>query len=1246
MKNLLNIVLVILLLPFSIIAQEFSSGFENDLNTDWLSDSSGIGLSKFEINSDSKYQGEKGFHMKFNLAGQKGNLWTPKNIKWKNGATYNISFYYKAIVAGTNSEPNIKIFSSEGSKVGQINLTLSSSEWVKYSVNYTSTIEEAGGYILFSIRSNDDGTGEFYFDDFLVEEVVNESAFFNSLRTKDVESDPSVVWQQFGPGMSGNNKSALWHPTDSDVLYIAPNMGNAYRSTDKGYTYETIMNPDAPSYGTGIRGPRDFTSMDYSRQNPDYGFCTDENNKGLFHSTNKGKTWELQNKFGGAFLSCVAVDPSNENIWYVGAGRMRNLGRILFSKAKPHGTYTDDKSEGKIWKSTDKGQSWTLQNTGLDTKADIETILVDPENSSVVYASTNYGFYKSINGGLNWVKKTVEQNGLDVLRSFVMHHDATTGNLTFYVISSVMWKANGNTVADSSGGIFKSIDRGETWQKVNGNIALDMSQFSGNSQIKSSYYKTINFFFGITNAESKYSTLPTSITQRFNTITVDPKDPNNIYVNNMYSNASENNFKPGQMWRSKDGGVNWYVTFRNGKNWNGGNDIAYWKGRGNPTGSNVSIKYLKHWMDRDDYERKSCNFMRFNSDGTVLHTQMAKISLMSYNGGDTWVDIDDKEITPGTESYVGAGNSNVPGHGFFQHKLIKDKVFCSAGENTLWVTNNEGGKVRVGAQGATSYKILEDEQSLSNYAIHPTDINIHYALFFRQAGQGKLYRSKDAGVNWEHIGTPIPKWTESAGGGDQSIHQLNLIFAEDNPNYMYFCVPKESGKIQYVGNSVGEFGIFKSKDGGVTWTKPNTGLPSSLDVTSLAFDPVNSSVLYATVQGTNGGLFKSVDRGETWNEVTSVSNHLVKYGVNDIHFANDGLVYITTGHSWWDEHEGGLWVSRDKMATWERLFDYPWVFRVETANYDSKTILISTLGNNNANYKNPGTYLSKDGGETWAKINKGNGQSDRINDIAINNNVPGKYYVSTYGSGWYVATDTDVIVEEETIPTNNFKIKATSETCSSSNNGIIEIVARKEFNYTVNLKGNSIDKEASFTKNFTFEDLDTGVYNICIKVDEIPSFEGCYTINITEPDALKVSSTVNKSSQKVSIYLKGASKYYVTLNEKTIITSASNLDLELENGINNLIVKTAKDCQGKYSEKIDISTLGVQLFPNPVKDVLFIKGLTKESELKIYSTEGKLLKHYKGVLKNNIDLSSLGSGVYLYSIMKNSEKKSGKFIKL
>ena len=1006
---LTRIYFLIVLLPFIGGAQNFSAGFEAPINTEWSS-TLGNGLPVFERNAVSKNTGAFGFQMRFNNTNQKGNL-TSKNITWENGATYKISFKYRAIVPVDNSASNIKVFNGSGAKIMQYNFSLSNTSWQELSFDFTSGIDDASGSVLFSMRPSSTGTGEFYFDDFSIQKI--EPDFFDLIKTIDVVSDSSIKWVQFGPGMSGNNNSLYTHPTDPDIVFSSPNLGNTYRSTDKGLTFETILNEDGPIHITGLRGAIEMYSLDFSRQNGDFGFCTGKRKGELYQSNDKGKSWTPLKGTPGIsnnFLSCVAVDPSNDNVWFLGAGRMRDYGRLRYPQSAPKGTYLDPNANGRLWKSTDKGQTWTLSNSGINANAEFETIYVDPVNSSIVYAGSNYGFYKSTDGGTTW---SLKSKGIDhdMIRSMALHHDQITGQVTIYALSNVIWQASGQTVADDAGGVFKSTDKGENWTKISTGLAINLDVFKNNQGVKRDYYISVAHYFGLSStaaAEAQYPTLPSSITQRFNTITVDPNDVNNIYLINNYSNASVNNFKPGQIWRTKDGGASWFVTLRNGKNWNNGVDDSYWTSRGNPLGTNLSFKYKSDWFNRDDYERKGSNFVRFSADGSVVYTQMAKVGFTSYDKGDTWIDIDDEATGSNPNSWVGAGNSNLPGHGFYQTTSIPNKVFCPSGENSLWITNDEGDNVRPGAQGAEVMDLVQGEHSVSSIVVHPDDPTIWFATFFRQARRGQFLKSTDSGKTWNTIGTPLPlPWPEPANGGDQSVHQLSLLIDKDNPNNIYFCVPRSTLKLELVGDSVTGWGIHKSTDGGVTWTQPNTGLPASLDVSRLTFDPNSTSILYASVMDNGGGLYKSIDKGETWAEVATTTPISGSSGINDIHFDVDGKAYVTSGFRNVGANNGGLWVSEDDMQTWTKIFDFPWTNRVEVARYDTKTILLSTLGNSNIDFKNAGTYLSKDAGQSWIKINKGNGQSDRVNDIAIDYSTPGKYYASTRGSGWYAAIDSD-----------------------------------------------------------------------------------------------------------------------------------------------------------------------------------------------------------------------------------------------
>ena len=51
--------------------------------------------------------------------------------------------------------------------------------------------------------------------------------------------------------------------------------------------------------------------------------------------------------------------------------------------------------------------------------------------------------------------------------------------------------------------------------------------------------------------------------------------------------------------------------------------------------------------------------------------------------------------------------------------------------------------------------------------------------------------------------------------------------------------------MNYVGNTITGWGMHKSINGGVTWTEPNTGLPTSLDVARVVFSPFSTDTLYA-----------------------------------------------------------------------------------------------------------------------------------------------------------------------------------------------------------------------------------------------------------------------------------------------------------------------------------------------------------------------------------------------------------------
>ncbi|HET8675215.1 MAG TPA: hypothetical protein VFO63_05470, partial [Blastocatellia bacterium] len=101
--------------------------------------------------------------------------------------------------------------------------------------------------------------------------------------------------------------------------------------------------------------------------------------------------------------------------------------------------------------------------------------------------------------------------------------------------------------------------------------------------------------------------------------------------------------------------------------------------------------------------------------------------------------------------------------------------------------------------------------------------------------------------------------------------------------------------------------IFKSTDGGVSWTAINTGITARV-ITVLAIDPVSPEIIYA---GSDRGIFKSTDGGNSW---TVPNGDITRFAVNDIAIdpVTPSTLYATT-------NGGGAYKSTDSGSTWSRI---------------------------------------------------------------------------------------------------------------------------------------------------------------------------------------------------------------------------------------------------------------------------------------------------------------------------------------
>jgi photosystem II stability/assembly factor-like uncharacterized protein len=140
---------------------------------------------------------------------------------------------------------------------------------------------------------------------------------------------------------------------------------------------------------------------------------------GVLKSTDGGATWTFSFRSGNTNVETLSVDPGNpQNIYLVTDG-------------------------ARLYKSTDGGATWPqINNPGL-----VFVIVVDPTNSSTVYAGTAFGVATSTNGGANWQLTALNNT---VVTSLVM--DPNNAAILY--------------AATDSGGVYKSIDGGVSWNAV------------------------------------------------------------------------------------------------------------------------------------------------------------------------------------------------------------------------------------------------------------------------------------------------------------------------------------------------------------------------------------------------------------------------------------------------------------------------------------------------------------------------------------------------------------------------------------------------------------------------------------------------------------------------------------------------------------------------------------------------------------------------------------------------------------
>lgn len=163
---------------------------------------------------------------------------------------------------------------------------------------------------------------------------------------------------------------------------------------------------------------------------------------------------------------------------------------------------------------------------------------------------------------------------------------------------------------------------------------------------------------------------------------------------------------------------------------------------------------------------------------------------------------------------------------------------------------------------------LEETGQIGAVEIHPNNPDIVYVAaigkaFGRNEERG-VYKTTDGGQSWNKI----LFHSDSVGFSD-------LELAPDDPNTIYAGAWRAERTPWTIISGSTEGGVYKSTDGGATWTKLTKGLPTSLiGKIDFAVSPANPDRVYANIEASDGqgGLYRSDDRGANWAFVSDNSN--------------------------------------------------------------------------------------------------------------------------------------------------------------------------------------------------------------------------------------------------------------------------------------------------------------------------------------------------------------------------------------
>ena len=750
----------------------------------------------------------------------------------------------------------------------------------------------------------------------------------------------TLEWRNTGPFRGGRVVAAAGDPVDQMVFYFGACGGGVWKTLDGGIIWENISD-------------KAFTSSS---------------------------------------IGALAISNSDPNVIYVGTGESCIRGNVIAGDG--------------VYKSLDKGITWT--NIGLNNTKHISRIRIHPENPDIVYVSAlghafgsneERGVFKSKDGGETWDKVLyVSKNA----GSADLAIDTNNPRIIFASIWETKREPHTFTSGGKDSGLYKSIDSGDTWVKLDSNnglpeglmgrigVAISSSKPGRVWALIESKDRGLFRSEDYGNSWKKVTDKP-DIIQRpwyYTHIYSDPSDSETIYALNY------------KMWKSTDGGMNFTVMpTPHGDNhelWidpKNSNRMI----QGNDGGACVSFNSGKSWSSiynqptSQFYHLDIDNKFPFNVYATQQDNSAISVPSRTTHAGILWsdcyqvgtsesghiaVDPKDSDIvySGAIGSSSGGGDSLLRynhktkqtrivsiwpevtwGHGAKDHKYrfqwTYPIVFSKHNLNKLYVTANVVFKSENEGQSwkVISPDLTRGDKTKMNPSGGPITLDVtmveNYGTIFSFAESPHdpkiLWAGSDDGLL--HITFNMGKtWNNITPSNiPKDIRIDNIEISKHNPSTAYI-----SGT-RYKFDDDSPY-LYKSTNYGQSWKLITNGIPDNHFTRIIIEDPIKQDLLFA---GTESGIYISFNGGNNWE---GLQLNLPIVPISDMKIKNDELIIATNGRGFWILNNINILrqIHKVKSKLKNTLYKPSDTYRIFSGNTPSKDLI---------GERNYGFGLGKDG---------------------------------------------------------------------------------------------------------------------------------------------------------------------------------------------------------------------------------------------------------------------------------------------